>query len=85
MWADFFVPAGGLSKGPVEGACRGNVFRRGGGASNICCVAEPAVLAVSAMLAMSAVPLAFCVCDVCDACKIHFETYNHIQQTINDK
>lgn len=56
MWADFFVPAGGLSKG---GAVDGNVFCRGGSVCNVCC--------------------AFCVC------KTHLETYNHIQQTINDK
>ena len=52
MWADFFVPAGG----PVEGACRGNDFCRGGSASNICCnvccAFWPSVSAVSAMPAM---------------------------------
>ena len=34
MWADFFVPAGGLSKG---GAVDGNVFCRGGSVCNVCC------------------------------------------------
>ena len=33
MWADFFVPAGGLSKG---GAVDGNVFCRGGSVCNVC-------------------------------------------------
>lgn len=72
MWADFFVPAGGLSKVPAEG-----MFS--------VAAAVPAISAVLRCLQCLLCLLAFCVCNVCGACKTHLETYNHIQKTIHDK